>query len=66
LKRAKLELGVVSTAKHADGRMQWHWSLPEAAGEILEPWGEQRALALKAAEEESRRFLHELCEQQQK
>jgi hypothetical protein len=65
LRRAKVELGVVSTAKRAAGRTHWHWSLPDApAGEPLEPWGEQRALALQAAEEESRRFLQELCQQQ--
>ena len=65
LRRAKDELGVVSSATRAAGRTQWHWSLPDAAAAgPIEPWGEQRVLALQAAQEESRRFLEELCEKQ--
>jgi hypothetical protein len=65
LKRAKTELGVLSKAMRIDGCIQWYWSLPNfGSDQVLEPWGEQRAEALKAAEGESRRFLEELCERQ--
>lgn len=65
LKRAKGGLRVLSKLKRTGDDHQWYWSLPAAAADsTLEPWGEQRAEALKAAREESRRFFQELCERQ--
>jgi len=63
LRRAREELGVRSEQRCTDDGRQWVWSQPPTvAGQCPELSGERRAEALKAAQEESRRFFEALCE----